>query len=87
MILYALTCSSDNTFKVFNVDDNFSQISSKSYDAPVIDIFQSFDYENNEYFIISLGNGSILGLDMNLETIFTIPSKYGSTVIYLIISR
>lgn len=81
---FVITCSSDTTLKVFNADDNFSLVASKNYEAPVNDIFQTKDYENNDAFVLSLGNGNIIGVDMGLNTLFTVPSIQGSTVNLLI---
>jgi hypothetical protein len=77
---YVITCSSDMTLKVFNADENFSTVALKNYEAPVNDIFQTTDYENNEGFVLSLGNGNIVVVDMGLNTLFTIPSFLGSVV-------
>jgi hypothetical protein len=77
---YVITCSSDMTLKVFNADENFSIVALKTYEASVNDIFQTADYENNEGFVLSLGNGNLVGVDMGLNTLFTIPSFMGSIV-------
>ena len=77
---YVITCSSDMTLKVFNAEENFSIVAFKSYEAPINDIFQTFDYEKNECFVLSLGNGNIVGVDMGLNTLFTLPSMFGSIV-------
>ena len=68
------------TLKVFNADENFSIVANRTYEAPINDIFQTNDYENNECFVLSLGNGNIVGVDMGLNTLFTIPSLLGSIV-------
>jgi hypothetical protein len=77
---YVITCSSDMTLKVFNADENFSLVAFKNYEASVNNIFQTTDYENNESFVLSLGNGNIIVVDMGLNTLFTIPSFQGSIV-------
>lgn len=77
---YVITCSSDMTLKVFNADENFSIIAFKTYEASVNNIFQTTDYENSESFVLSLGNGNIVVVDMGLNTLFTIPSTLGSIV-------
>jgi WD40 repeat protein len=76
---FVMTCSSDGTLKVFK-SDQFENIASKNFDAGVLDIFQTFDYEKTEYLILSLDNGDLIGLNLGLETVFKIPSILGSKV-------
>ncbi len=74
---FVMTCSSDCTLKVFK-SDAFENIASKTFDYGVLDIFQSYDYEKTEYFIVSLENGDLIGLNLGLDIVFKIPSILGS---------
>lgn len=78
---FVMTCSADCTLKVFK-SDNFENIASKTFQAGVVDIFVSYDYEKNECFIASLDNGDILGLNLGLDIIFKIPSAFNSKVFF-----
>lgn len=80
---FVITGSSDNTLKVFNVD-TFENIATKTLDAGVLDIFQSVDHEKTEYFIVSLDNGDLLGLNLGFEVVFKIPSLMGSKGRYVV---
>ncbi len=76
---FVMTCSSDGTLKVFK-SDTFENIASKNFDSGVLDLFQSIDYEKNQYFIVSLENGDIIGLNLVFEVTFKVPSTEGGKV-------
>jgi len=75
---FVITCSSDNYVKVFKQDDGFLKIFDQNFESPVLDVFQTFDFDGKECFIVSLANDTMQVLNFGEATMMTIPAKQPS---------
>lgn len=74
---FVITCSDDAFLKVFNLESNLKMIFVNKFRAAVLSCVNVVDYEGNDKFVISLGDGSIQCTDANFKVLFDVPSKYG----------
>ena len=73
---YLLSCCADNTVKIISLESNQIEKTSDNYGNEVMDIKMVNDIEGNNLFIISLKNGELKLLDMQLNLIMDIPSRF-----------
>ena len=72
---YLITGGKDKYFKVFNIEMGFIKVFEVIFSFGVNNIFCNKDRNKNEYFFVSLENGTIQVLNQNCEIIFDIPNR------------
>lgn len=77
---YIITCSMDMSVKIFNFENNMSNIFQKSFGGPVLDLYNVLDFEGRDRFLVSLGGGMVVCVNDVFETVFEIESKNNSEV-------
>ena len=71
---YILTASQDNSVKILNYEKGLTVCYTKTFLLPVVNIFMTVDYLNNELFCIAFEEGTINVLNNEFEILFDIPS-------------
>ena len=82
---YLLSCCADNTVKIISLESNQIVKESDNYGNEVMDIKMVNDIEGNNLFIISLKNGELKLLDMQLNLIMDIPSRFKTNKVRYVI--
>ena len=75
---YLLSCCADGTVKIVSLESSKVVKESENYKNEVMDIKMVNDIEGNNLFIISLKNGELKLLDMQLNLIMDIPSRFST---------
>ena len=81
---YLLSCCADNTVKILSLEGKVLK-NSQNYGYEVMDIKMVNDIDGNNLFIISLKNGELKVLDMQLNLIMDIPSRFSTNKIRYVI--
>ena len=82
---YLLSCCADNTVKIISLESNQIVKESDNYGNEVMDIKMVNDIEGNNIFIISLKNGELKLLNMQLNLIMDIPSRFKTNKVRYVI--
>ena len=82
---YLISCSSDKSIKMYCMEEN-NVVKTKTFESEVMDIQLVKDFNQKNTFILSLKNGALKALDENLEEIFDIPSRFGTSIVRHVIS-
>lgn len=72
---FIITCSSDKSIKVINVEDNFRVIKELNLLNEVYNIYETKNFEKQEVFLVTLLGGKIIVLNNDFNTIFEINSR------------
>ena len=82
---FLLTCCADGTIKVISFEPFQVTATSPNYGYEVMDIKMVNDFDGNNLFIISLKNGELKLLDMQLKFIMDIPSRFSTNKVRYVI--
>ena len=82
---YLYLACADGTVKVYSLNENRIEATSQKYEQEIVDIKMINDFEKKSNIIISLKNGEIKVLDLNLKFLFDIPSRFGTKNIRYVI--
>ena len=82
---YLLSCCADGTVKIVSLESSKVVKESENYKNEVMDIKMVNDIEGNNLFIISLKNGELKLLDMQLNLIMDIPSRFKTNKVRYVI--
>jgi WD40 repeat protein len=73
---YIFLCCSDGTVKKYSPSENKVVHQSQNFGNEIMDIKMVNDFNKQNIFVISLKNGLIKVLDMQLNLLFDIPSRF-----------
>lgn len=65
----------DLTVKILNFEKGLTVIYTKEFSLPVLNIFITIDYLNNELFCVAFEDGKISLMNNEFEVLFDIPSR------------
>ena len=82
---YILSCCADGTIKVISLESFQVIATSQNYGYEVMDIKMVNDIDGKNLFIISLKNGELKVLDMKLQLIMDIPSRFSTNKVRYVI--
>ena len=73
---YLYICCADGTVLKFSFELSKVVMTSKQFDAEIIDIKMVSDFDKKNILIISMNNGALKVLDLNLNYLYDIPSRF-----------
>ena len=79
-------CCADGTVQKFSFEIGQVVLTSQKYETEIMDIKLVSDYDKKNPLIISLKNGALKVLDLNLNFLFDIPSRFKYTNVRYVIS-
>ena len=82
---YLFICCADGIVQKFSFEESKAVLISQKYEAEIVDIKLVNDYDKKNILIISLKNGSLKMLDLNLNFLFDIPSRFKYTNVRYVI--
>ena len=82
---FLLSCCADGTIKVISLESFQIAGTSQNYGNEVMDIKMVNDIDGENLFIISLKNGELKVLDMELKPIMDIPSRFSTNKVRYVI--
>ena len=83
---YLYICCSDGLVQKFSFEIGQVVLTSQKYETEIMDIKLVSDYDKKNTLIISLKNGALKVLDLNLNFLFDIPSRFKYTNVRYVIS-
>ena len=83
---YLYLACADGTIKVYSLDSNSIAATSQKFEQEIDDIKMVNDFDKKKNIIISLKNGEIKVMDLELQFLFDIPSRFYTKKIRQIIS-
>ena len=83
---YLYLCCSDGIVHKFSLTEGKVELSSEKFEQEIVDIKLVNDFDNQNLLIISIKNGALKVLDMNLKYLFDIPSRFSYNDIRYVIS-
>ena len=82
---YLFLCCADKTVKILSLESSQVLSTSQEFQSEVIDIKMVNNFDRNNLLIISLKNGELKVLDVSLNFIFDIPSRFSTNGIRYVI--
>ena len=82
---YLYLACADGTIKVYSLTLNVIETTSQKFEQEIVDIKMVNDFDKKSNIIISLKNGEIKVLDLNLKFMFDIPSRFNTKKIRQVI--